>query len=98
MGSFKVKYHPLNASIYSPISPFEYPINECNKHINFTNNDFIEKAKELYNNSSLESVRNLAYTLTYQINDGLVLTSGQIGLFENSYKRYKRGIENEKSI
>jgi hypothetical protein len=93
-----MKYQPLIASIYSPISPFEYPINECNKHIEFTNNDFIEKAKELYDKSSLESVRNLAYVLSYQINDGLVLTSGQIGLFNNSYKRYKKGIENEKSI
>ncbi|NDB58733.1 hypothetical protein EB001_09825 [bacterium] len=83
-------YKKLECGPYENLTPFHYPISPYNKHC-FTNSQFLEQAEDLYKNSLEPKIRELAYNLSYMVADGDILTDKQIGLFKNTYKRFKKG-------
>jgi len=84
-----INYKKIECDYYSILSHFDYPMRTFDLHC-FKDDMFLSQAKELYENSSEDKVKDLALNLSILVFEGEILSDKQIGLFKNTYKRFKK--------
>jgi hypothetical protein len=84
-----INYKKIECDYYSILSHFDYPQRTFNLHC-FRDDMFLSQAKELYENSSDGNIKDLALNLSVLVYEGFLLSDKQIGLFKNTYKRFKK--------